>query len=259
MVRTRQWLQASLLLFTGLYFLDNMLSGRIYFYINERFGWLSWMSTILFLTLGIFRITDLLKTRVEHSHEAHEHDVHEQTEHDHAGHTHASAPSWLKLGIVSIPLLMGLIIPSKPLGAAAVKTSGLSTQFSSQGQQTSQFNVSPADRNVLDWVRAFNSSSGMNEFTGQPADLIGFVYRDIRFDGKPQFMIARFAISCCVADASALGVIVQTADSAKLTQDSWVHVKGKFAVQSIDQRDTPVLIAESVEQTTQPTHPYLYP
>lgn len=91
MVRTRQWLQASFLLFTGLYFLDNMLSGRIYFYINERFGWLSWMSTILFLTLGIFRITDLLKTRVEHSHEAHEHDVHEQTEHDHAGHTHASA------------------------------------------------------------------------------------------------------------------------------------------------------------------------
>lgn len=150
---------------------------------------------------------------------------------------------------------MGLIIPSKPLGAAAVKTSGLSTQFSSQGQQTSQFNVSPADRNVLDWVRAFNSSSGMNEFTGQPADLIGFVYRDIRFDGKPQFMIARFAISCCVADASALGVIVQTADAAKLTQDSWVHVKGKFVVQSVDQHDTPVLIAESVSKQLNPPIP----
>lgn len=44
-VRTRRWIQSSILLVPGLYFLDNTLSGRIYYYINERFGWLSWIAT----------------------------------------------------------------------------------------------------------------------------------------------------------------------------------------------------------------------
>jgi uncharacterized repeat protein (TIGR03943 family) len=119
--------------------------------------------------------------------------------------------------------------------------------------------VAPTDRNVLDWVRAFNNSANVDEFSGQPADLIGFVYRDIRFKDPAQFMIARFAISCCVADASAIGVITQWPGAAKLAQDNWVHVKGKFAVQTFDGQRTPVLVADTVDPTSQPEHPYLYP
>jgi putative membrane protein len=108
-------------------------------------------------------------------------------------------------------------------------------------------------------VRAFNGSADVKEFVGQPADLIGFVYRDIRFDGKPQFMVARFAISCCVADAAAIGVIVQSKDAGNWTADSWVHVTGKFDNQTVDGRATPILIADSIAAAAQPDHPYLYP
>jgi putative membrane protein len=108
-------------------------------------------------------------------------------------------------------------------------------------------------------VRAFNSSSRLDEFNGQQADLIGFVYRDIQFEGKPLFMVARFTISCCVADASAIGIVVQSAQAAKLAQDSWVHVTGAFQVQELDGQKTPILVAKSIEQTSQPPQPYLYP
>ena len=87
---------------------------------------------------------------------------------------------------------------------------------------------------------------------------IGFVYRDIRLE-EGQFMVARFAISCCVADASAIGVIVQWPKAAALAQDSWVHVKGKFAIQTFDGQRTPILVADNVEPTNQPARPYLYP
>lgn len=266
-MRTRQWIQASILLFTGLYFLDNMLSGRIYLYINERFGWLTWLGTITLLVLGAVNVVDLLKTRPEpehahagHDHAGHEHhhhDNHEHSDHDHSGHDHA--PTWTKLAIVGVPLIIGLVIPAKPLGAAAVQNSGVSTGFSSGGATTTQLSVASTERNVLDWVRAFNGTADVKTFDGQKADLIGFVYRDIRFDEKTHFMVARFAISCCVADASAIGVIVQTTDAAKWQQDGWVHVRGKFQAQMIEDRQTPVLIADSVEQVAQPDHPYLYP
>jgi uncharacterized repeat protein (TIGR03943 family) len=265
-MRTRKWLQSALLLFLGLYFLDNMLTGRIYFYINERFGWLSWVATTIFLVLGVVGIIDLRRQPVGNhvsDHADHDHDAHDHghAEHAHAGHQHGAAPSWPILGLVALPLLLGLLVPAKPLGASAVGTNGVSTSFSAiQGSgNTTQLDVAPTDRNVLDWVRAFNNSANVDEFSGQPADLIGFVYRDIRFKDPAQFMIARFAISCCVADASAIGMMVQWSKAATLAQDSWVHVKGTFAVQTFDGQRTPILVADAVEPTSQPEHPYLYP
>jgi len=272
-VTTRKWVQSLLLFVMGLYFLDNMISGRIANYVNnDRFGWLSWMATAIFLVLGLGGIYSLLRERStqtshEHEHEyIHDHDDHDHEhvhdhDHDHDGHNHGAAPSWPILALISVPLVVGLAVPAKPLGAAAIGTSGVSTSFSAiQGSgATAQLAVAPTDRNVLDWVKAFNNSDNVDEFSGQPADLIGFVYRDIRFKDKPQFMVARFTISCCVADASAIGVIVQSNDAAKFTPDSWVHVKGKFQVQSIDGQKTPVLIADSIDPTNQPDHPYLYP
>ncbi len=254
-MRTRKWIQASILLFMGLYFLDNMLSGRIYLYINERFGWLTWLATIMLILLGVVNIIDLLRTPPETAHDHHDHEHHHGEGHD---HNHDHAPTWAKLGIVGLPLIIGLLVPAKPLGAAAIQNSGVSTNYQSSGT-TTQLALASTDRNVLDWVRAFNSTSNVKEFDGQKADVIGFVYRDIRFDEKTQFMAARFAISCCVADANALGVIVQTKEAAKWQQDGWVRVRGKFQTQMIDSRETPVLIAESVEQVPQPEHPYLYP
>jgi putative membrane protein len=252
--RARHWTQSLILLMLGLYFLDNMLSGRIYFYINERFGWLSWVATAILLTLGVMGITDLIRSRGTQAHDDYDH-------HEHAGHTHDSAPSWRILSIVAVPLALGLLVPARPLGAAAVGSSGVSTSFASlQGVgNATQLSIAPTNRNVLDWIRAFNGAKGPNEFNGQAADVVGFVYRDIRFKDQPYFMVARFTISCCVADASAIGITVKWPDAAKLSQDGWIRVTGKFSAETFDGEKMPILVAEKVEPTAQPDHPYLYP
>src|SRR5579864_7109595 len=265
--RIRQWIQAFVLVGLGLYFLDNMLTGRVALYVNDaQFGWVPWLGTALFLAIGIVQTVELLRPhRAETDQHAHVHgeecedcDQHDHAEHE--GHEHSHAPSWLKLAIVSIPLLIGVFIPAKPLSSAAVQNGGISTGLSSVGSGTSaSFDVAPADRTVLDWVREFGTASDLNQFAGQSADLTGFVYRDIRFDGKPQFMVARFVISCCVADASAIGVTVQTDHADQWQQDAWVHVTGKFDIQTVNGTPTPVLVADAIQPVTQPDHPYLYP
>ena len=87
---TRRWIQAVLLLLLGLYFLDNMLSGRIYFYINERFGWLSWLATVIFIALGVVGIADALRQQREeraHAEEtsARERELRVEQQHRHDG------------------------------------------------------------------------------------------------------------------------------------------------------------------------------
>src|SRR5258708_33997529 len=116
---TRKWIQSLLLFVMGLYFLDNMLSGRIFNYVNsDRFGWLSWMATAIFLVLGLGGIYNLLKERraeADHDHE-HEHDdhEHEHVHQGHAGHNHGPAPSWPILALIALPLIVGLACPANP-------------------------------------------------------------------------------------------------------------------------------------------------
>jgi|FLYN01.1.fsa_nt_gi uncharacterized repeat protein (TIGR03943 family) len=237
-------LKTGLLLGLGLYFLYNILSGNLANYINARFAWLSYLAVVLFLLLGVSSAYDLLQQRKRKAHD-HDHD------HDHA---HLS---WPALAIIAIPLVLGTLIPSRPLGADAVGGS-ISVNAVSTGSNWSAFTTNPLEWNVLDWLRAFNNSEDIASFNGQQADVIGFVYKEPTF-GENRFMVARFTISCCVADSSAIGLPVAWQEADALPADTWVRVQGAFQVGEFRGDTLPILQASSVEVVPQPEHPYLYP
>ncbi len=237
------WIKTALLIGLGIYFVYNIASGNLANYINARFAWLSYVAAALFLLIGLFSAIHLLR---DHGHDEHDH--------GHEDHHHEQI-SWRSLLIIAVPLLLGTLIPSQPLGAQAISGSISTSSVSLSDTQT--FNVAPEQRNVLDWVRAFNQNDA-SSFDGQPADVIGFVYVEPSF-GENQFMVARFAISCCVADATAIGVPVMWDQAPALKQGEWLEVKGTFSVAAFQGDQIPVLQATSVEQVEQPEHPYLYP
>lgn len=263
-MRTRQSIQAAILVLLGLLFLDMLASGEIAYYINERFNWLAGLGGALFLMFGAISAFRLLwqpahEAEQAHDHE-HDHDYTHDHDHDHGhDHAHGQAVSWPVLAILSLPLVLMIALPAKPLGAAAIGSSASVVTSLSTNSSPQQYQIAPAERNVLDWVRAFSASTEPDEFAGQPANLIGFVYRDARFDESSQLMVTRFTVSCCVADAVAIGVIVVAPDAAEWQQDSWLHVRGTFQVQEFDGHRTPVLVAESIEAATMPDQPYLFP
>ena len=243
------WIKALLLIGLGVYFVYNIASGNILNYVNVRFAWLSYVAAALFLLIGAFSIWHLLR----------DHD-HDEDEHGHDHHDHVHAPiSWGVLALLAVPLVLGTLIPSQPLGAEAVSgnVSLSSAQVTVGSSNVQSFNVPPLQRNVLDWLRAFNTSD-TKQFDGQPADLIGFVYTEPTFD-KNEFMIARFSITCCVADATAIGLPVYWDKAADLPQGQWIEIKGTFAPGTFKGDQTPVLQATSIDQVPQPQHPYLYP
>jgi putative membrane protein len=88
--------------------------------------------------------------------------------------------------------------------------------------------------------------------------VVGFVYHDDRY-GEGHFMLVRYIVSCCVADASALGLVVASSDAASLTDDQWVQVRGHFIAGDLDNWQLPVLVADAIEPVAFPNQPYLYP
>lgn len=237
----QEWLKTALLFGLGFYFLALFLSGGLTNYINGSLIWLSGVAVALFMLLGASSAFFLLRAEQAKNRAAPEH----------------LRLSWGALLLIAAPLVLGTLIPSRPLDANAVGGS-ISTTVGVGAAEAVTIGKSELDWNVLDWLRAFNNSLDLTEFNGRAANIVGFLYREPSFP-QNQFMLARFTVACCVADASAIGVPVVWDGAADIESSTWLHVQGIFEVGSFREAEVPILQASAVTVVEQPEHPYLYP
>lgn len=246
--------KALALIALGLFLYSRIYNGTLLYYISERFAWLTLLAAI-----GFIVVAASYRYRAAPA----QPDEHEQADghaHDHGGHQHGNL-SWAGLLLVVLPVILGLLVPPKPLGAAAMSNREISvgSVTSATSPKTSQVISRPAsEKNVLDWLIDFRLAQNPAAFADQEAKVIGFVYRDERF-GSDQFMVSRFAISCCAADAAPLGLVVHWPETGSLASDQWVEVSGRFQVGDFDGEQMPILSADKVTATEVPDQPYLYP
>lgn len=247
--------KTAVLLLLGIFLYTRVTSGVVSYYVNERFFTLTLVAGLGFIILGASYFRQWLGGGG--SGEDHEHDH----DHDHE-HDHDHRLSWLGVLIVLLPLLLGWLVPPRPLGATAV--SNREINFGTEPIQplaapdgNEEMGLIAGERNILDWLGELHRSGDPAALTGQPAHVIGFVYRDERFEAD-QFMVARFTVSCCVADAAPVGLIVRWPEGAELPSDQWVEVRGRFEVGVFNGRSLPILVAETITKTEQPSQPYLH-
>jgi uncharacterized repeat protein (TIGR03943 family) len=72
-------------------------------------------------------------------------------------------------------------------------------------------------------------------------------------------MVSRFIVTCCAADASGVGLLVDWPDAAGLAENGWVRVRGPVRAAELNGQRLPLIAAASVEPVDQPEHPYMYP
>lgn len=244
--------QLALMVALGAYLGVRLSSGAIYYYINERFAALIVAGAVLALGLAYGawagrRQPDALDIDPDLPLPLN------------PAEARARRSRLWRVGFMTAPLLVGFVVPAKPLGANAIDARGVnvSAPLSASGQ-AQQLQISPEKRSILDWVRVVNYANDSAEVRGQPADVIGFVYHDQNL-GAGQFMVARFMVTCCSADATAVAMAVSWPDAAGLTDNTWVRVRGMVDVTAYGGRPLPVINAESVEPTDEPARPYMYP
>ena len=88
--------------------------------------------------------------------------------------------------------------------------------------------------------------------------LVGFVTPQER--GQDGYLLTRFAINCCAADALAIKVAVQ-GDPVPRAPDTWLEVEGRWQQRTGGDQGqsflaTPLLLAESIRVIEQPSPPY---
>jgi uncharacterized repeat protein (TIGR03943 family) len=243
--RLNRSLQAFVLLAIALFLAAKLISGKLDLYINLRFAPLTVFAII---ALALMAYALMGHPRAEN----HEDDHHHENEHTHS-------ISFYALAFLLLPVLIGVLIPSRPLDAAAASTRGVNVSAPMVGSsQTRPFEAAADQRNILDWIRIFNSERDLTPYLGQTAHVIGFVYKDQRLT-ENQFLVSRFVITCCSADAVAIGMVVSWDQASTLNENTWVDVKGAVKSYHLDDQPIPLIEASVVKLVDQPDTPYLFP
>lgn len=104
------------------------------------------------------------------------------------------------------------------------------------------------------------SSSKANKFEGKTIRLSGMAMLDTPFLKDTDFMVGKYVINCCAADALFNGFIIRF-DRSKVKSDSWYMIEGVLHSSS-DSNGHPVMIVNAlnvVEIDSSKEEKYVYP
>jgi uncharacterized repeat protein (TIGR03943 family) len=94
-------------------------------------------------------------------------------------------------------------------------------------------------------------------FKGKSIILTGFVHREEDFK-RNEVIIARYGITCCVADASVLGMMTAGNGISSLKEGQWVRVRGVLDKMVYIDTLLPVIKVIAIEKISPPKTPYVY-
>ncbi|MGH2752524.1 MAG: TIGR03943 family putative permease subunit [Actinomycetota bacterium] len=158
------------------------------------------------------------------------------------------------IGLIIMPVITVLALPPASLGSYAASRR---STFSSGGIVASAEDIAAGDLSLLDVAGGLRSRDGVAALVdraGEEVDFTGFVTKE---PGAPadEFMLTRFLVSCCVADALSVNVRVVGAPPGRFKADEWVRVSGNFYPLG---RDV-IVDSTDIEKVERPKRPYLSP
>lgn len=118
--------------------------------------------------------------------------------------------------------------------------------------QTTSINVT--DDTYVPMVNIIQEN--LEKMMGKTITIKGFIYREKNFF-QDQIVIARYGITCCVADASVYGIMAK-GKVASLPKDKWIQVTGTIDQTIFDGAAIPIINIQDYKIIPVPEQPYVY-
>ena len=209
-----------------------IISGRTAYYLSSRTDWV--------VPVGAILLTIATVGRLASARQAHPEPV--------------SRRGALALGLIMLPVVIVMALPPAALGGYAVsrRSSLTSGSFVSSASDIESGQLSLVD--VSGALRSREAMHALVKRAGQDVSFTGFVTKE---SGMPanEFILTRFLISCCVADALSAQVRIVGAPPGEFKADEWVRAEGQIYPLG---REV-IVDASDVVKVPRPDHPYLYP
>lgn len=205
----------------GLLMLKYWVTGELYRLIHPNYFLLVFASGIILLIIaGLKIVNNLTKT---------------------APSTPANVENSLLLPkksasfLLIIVAMVGLITEPKVLNSTSALQRGLTDSLPPATLQPEAFaNASkPENKTLIEWVRTLNVYPEPDNYTGQKANLTGFI---VHLDSLPDnyIYLSQFVLTCCAADAYPVGIPVKLPESkSKYPEDTWLEIQGTMMTETL--------------------------
>lgn len=235
---------------------DLLNTGEITYYINPRFLPLTKFSLAFLVVLAFITIIQYLIQRRD------------------------SVTRYTVRGasiLVLLACLTPFVFPPKMMDSSMAEQKGmLSLQSSTPQQSDSTQNVEPQQIQInqedRDLIKEFTNSEGVititsinyldifinildhqDKYLNKEIEVEGVVMHHESL-GPNQYLVARYAIACCAADASIIGFVVE--GSTALADNSWVKIRGKIL--RLDSNNQPIVEVNKIDKILPLAEPYIY-
>lgn len=161
------------------------------------------------------------------------------------------------LALMVVPVILVMVLPPATLGSfsASKKTAyspgvTLSSSFYDDITSTSEITL----LSIAAGQTSNQGSQALAKRAGADVDFIGVASRDPSTPAD-EFLLTRYVITCCVADATIVQVRVVNVSPGAIQPNDWVEVRGQLYPLG----RTMLVNADSVAVVPRPAKPYLTP
>ncbi|MGB7416322.1 MAG: TIGR03943 family protein [Thermosynechococcaceae cyanobacterium] len=169
------------------------------------------------------------------------------------------SPQWLSV-ILLVSALVGFLVPLRPFASQTAIQRGLqdTTVVTRANPQAFRTESNPESRSLLEWVRTLDVYPEPDAYQGQKVNVEGFVVYPENL-AENYLTLARFAITCCAADAYPIGLPVKLKQTRQeYAVDQCFVVKGHMQTETLDGKRQLVIVADSLSPIPEPKNPYSY-
>ena len=164
----------------------------------------------------------------------------------------------MTLGLAAVPLVAGLLLSPHALGASALggtPVSQLVLAFDAAPPSVTAAPVPGQPIADVDELMRYLRRVGEGG-VGQRVHARGLVAHSSEL-GPNEFVLLRYAIVHCVADAQPLGLLIVAPGELNLESDHWVEVDGTLASEPRGSERLVGITAERITPTDEPPDPYI--
>ncbi|WP_123043858.1 TIGR03943 family putative permease subunit [Cohnella candidum] len=194
-----------------------------------------------------------------------------------------SGPLWKNVAVYALfaaPLLVGFFTPDTTIGSAMASKKGMNLSAASSVKPKSGDALFPSDEYseaYADYAKRIYKQPAievteksyleilttldlyLDQFVGKKLTISGFVYRDDTIPAG-SFVLGRFAVQCCTADAMPYGVMVSGGpDLREYPNDTWLRVTGTLVKADYYGSEIMGLKLEKAEKIEPAAEPYVSP
>lgn len=227
-------LQYLTLLILGIYIIYLYLFNKLGLLIHERYNIFTSLSGLILAIIGAWGLIKLVQNKPK------------------------LGKNYSKELFVGALVLIICFIPLKSLSSKSFNLRSTTNNIKlSQSDRTNieskiKFDVDTNKFTLYDWVKA-KSINDNNLFKDKEFTSTGFISPA----GKNMFTLSRFILSCCVVDATPVGVLVEYDYTNLYKANDWLEIQGKFTIKTVDGKQEPVVIPTKITKISQPDNVYL--